>query len=85
MPNLSVKPSLNAGVVDEVMAAARQCAAELDGAVLFGGGYPFKVDGTAVGGIGGSGGSEAEDDKVARAGLAAVSGAKLFTPEADAT
>lgn len=156
MPNLSVKPSLNAGVVDEVMAAARQCAAELagaftiaivddsatpralfrmdsadlltvglalgkarlvasngmptamwrgliandaylgltvpitldrvlDGAVLFGGGYPFKVDGTTVGGIGVSGGSEAEDDEVARAGLAAVSGAKLFTPEADAT
>ncbi|PZS36665.1 MAG: cobalamin adenosyltransferase [Pseudonocardiales bacterium] len=150
MPELSVKPSLNAHVVDEVMAAARQRAAMLGatftiaivddsatpralfrmdsadlltvglalgkarlvasngmpskmwrglvaddaylgltvpialdrvlgGAVLFAGGYPFQVDGTVVGAIGVSGGSEAQDDEVARAGLAALTQAKQFT------
>ncbi len=154
MFGLSVKPSLNAGVVDEVMAAARHRAAALggtftiaivddsatpralfrmdsadlltvglalgkarlaasnglptgawrgliandaylgltvplaldrvlDGAVLFGGGYPFQVDATTVGGIGVSGGSEAQDDEVARAGLAAVPEVNQFT-DADA-
>lgn len=150
MPELSVKPSLNAGVVDGVMAAARERAAMLgatftiaivddsaipralfrmdsadlltvglalgkarlvasngmpskvwrgliaedaylgltvpialdkilDGAVLFAGGYPFQVDRTVVGAIGVSGGSEAQDDEVARAGLAALTQAKQFT------
>ncbi len=155
MSNLSVKPNLNATVVDDVMAAARQRATALgggftiaivddsatpralfrmdaadlltlglalgkarlvasngmptaiwrdligndpylgltvptalgwmlSGAVLFGGGYPFQVDGTTVGGIGVSGGSEAEDDEVAHAGLAAVPEATQFTDD-DAT
>jgi uncharacterized protein GlcG (DUF336 family) len=56
----------------------------LGGAVLFGGGYPFKVDGTVVGGIGVSGGSEAEDDEVARAGLAAIPDADQFTEDSAA-
>ncbi|GLY85619.1 GlcG/HbpS family heme-binding protein [Actinoallomurus iriomotensis] len=53
----------------------------LQGAVLFGGGYPFKVDGTIVGGIGVSGGNETEDDEVARAGLAAIPEADQFTKD----
>lgn len=44
----------------------------LDGAVLFGGGYPFRVDGHTIGAIGVSGGSEDHDDAIARAGLRAL-------------
>jgi uncharacterized protein GlcG (DUF336 family) len=53
----------------------------LGGAVLFGGGYPFRVDGTTVGSIGVSGGTEAEDDEVARIGLAAAPEAEQFADE----
>lgn len=41
--------------------------------VIFGGGYPVQVDGAVVGAIGVSGGSYAEDQQVAEAGLAALS------------
>ncbi|HDZ57638.1 MAG TPA: heme-binding protein [Pseudomonas xinjiangensis] len=37
--------------------------------VVFGGGLPIKVDGQCIGGIGVSGGSEAQDELCARAGL----------------
>lgn len=40
--------------------------------VIFGGGVPIKVEGHCVGGIGVSGGSEAEDELCALAGLAAI-------------
>ncbi len=40
--------------------------------VVFGGGYPVKVDGQLVGGIGVSGGHYSHDMEVARAGLAAA-------------
>ena len=40
--------------------------------VIFGGGYPVKVDGTTVGGIGVSGGHYSDDMKVAEAALAAL-------------
>ena len=40
--------------------------------VVFGGGYPIKVDGEVVGGIGVSGGHYSHDMKVALAGLAAA-------------
>ena len=40
--------------------------------VVFGGGLPIKVQGQSIGGIGVSGGSEAEDTDCARAGLAAI-------------
>lgn len=53
----------------------------LEGAVLFGGGYPFQVDGTTVGSIGVSGGTEAEDEEVARTGLAAAPEAQQFADE----
>ncbi len=43
-----------------------------DGVVLFGGGYPVKLDGLVIGGIGCSGGSEDEDRACAAAGLAAL-------------
>lgn len=54
----------------------------LAGSVLFGGGYPFDVAGVTVGGIGVSGGTEAEDDDVARAGLAAAPDANQFEEKA---
>lgn len=37
--------------------------------VIFGGGYPIKVDNEVVGGIGASGGDSAQDMEVAKAGL----------------
>lgn len=40
--------------------------------VVFGGGYPVKVDGAVVGGIGVSGGHYSHDMEVARAALAAA-------------
>ncbi len=40
--------------------------------VVFGGGYPVKVDGKLVGGIGVSGGHYSQDMEVAKAGLAAA-------------
>lgn len=40
--------------------------------VVFGGGYPVKVDGQLVGGIGVSGGHYSHDMEVAQAGLAAA-------------
>jgi len=40
--------------------------------VIFGGGYPVQVDGTAVGAIGVSGGHYSDDMKVAEAALAAL-------------
>jgi uncharacterized protein GlcG (DUF336 family) len=40
--------------------------------VVFGGGYPIKVDGQIVGGIGVSGGHWTQDQEVAEAGLAAL-------------
>lgn len=50
----------------------------LGGAVLFAGGYPLVVAGSVVGAIGVSGGSEDQDDDVARAGLAALPQAQQF-------
>jgi uncharacterized protein GlcG (DUF336 family) len=40
--------------------------------VVFGGGYPIKIDGELVGGIGVSGGHYSQDMQVAVAGLAAI-------------
>ena len=40
--------------------------------VCFGGGLPLRADGTLVGGIGVSGGSEQQDEACARAGLRAI-------------
>ncbi len=40
--------------------------------VIFGGGYPLKVDGQIVGGIGVSGGHYTQDMEVAQAGVAAL-------------
>ena len=40
--------------------------------VVFGGGYPIKIDGAIVGGIGVSGGHYEQDMKVAQAALAAL-------------
>jgi len=40
--------------------------------IVFGGGYPMKVDGGVVGGIGVSGGHYTHDMEVAQAGLAAL-------------
>lgn len=40
--------------------------------VVFGGGYPVKIDGKVVGGIGVSGGHYSQDMDVAKAGLAAA-------------
>jgi uncharacterized protein GlcG (DUF336 family) len=51
----------------------------LGGAVLFAGGYPVQVGGVTIGGIGVSGGSEAADDDIARAGLASIGEAEQFT------
>jgi len=41
--------------------------------VIFGGGYPIKLDGTVIGGIGVSGGHYTQDQDVAEAGLAVLS------------
>jgi uncharacterized protein GlcG (DUF336 family) len=43
----------------------------IDRLVIFGGGYPVRVDGTVVGAIGVSGGSATQDRDVAEAGLRA--------------
>ena len=43
-----------------------------DRLIVFGGGYPLKVDGAVVGGIGVSGGHYTHDMEVAKAGLAAL-------------
>ena len=40
--------------------------------VVFGGGYPIKVDGQVVGGIGVSGGHYSEDQQVAETALKAL-------------
>lgn len=40
--------------------------------IVFGGGYPIRVDGQIVGGIGVSGGHYTQDQQVAEAGLAAL-------------
>jgi uncharacterized protein GlcG (DUF336 family) len=45
-----------------------------DKLVIFGGGFPLKVNGKTVGGIGVSGGSVAEDEEVAQAVLGAFAG-----------
>ena len=44
----------------------------IDRLVIFGGGYPITVDGEVVGGIGVSGGHYSQDQKVAEAGLTAL-------------
>ncbi|MGH9103296.1 MAG: GlcG/HbpS family heme-binding protein [Acidimicrobiales bacterium] len=44
----------------------------IDRLVIFGGGYPLKVDGQVVGGVGVSGGHYSQDMEVAKAGVAAV-------------
>jgi uncharacterized protein GlcG (DUF336 family) len=54
----------------------------LDGAVFFGGGYPIRVDGSVIGGVGVSGGSESEDDLIACRALAGLPQAEQFVPEA---
>lgn len=43
-----------------------------DRLIVFGGGYPVKVDGAVIGGIGVSGGHYTHDMEVAQAGLAAL-------------
>ena len=43
-----------------------------DRLIVFGGGYPMKIDGAVVGGIGVSGGHYKHDMEVAQAGLAAL-------------
>jgi uncharacterized protein GlcG (DUF336 family) len=40
--------------------------------VIFGGGYPLKIDGQIVGGIGVSGGHYSQDMEVAQAALAVL-------------
>jgi uncharacterized protein GlcG (DUF336 family) len=49
-------------------------AAGSNKATSLGGGFPIKVDGKVVGGIGASGGSGSEDDAIAEAGLKALVG-----------
>ena len=44
----------------------------IDRLVIFGGGYPIKVDGAVAGAIGVSGGHYSQDQQVAEAGLAAL-------------
>lgn len=46
----------------------------IDRLVVFGGGYPLKVDGEVVGAIGVSGGHYSQDMEVAQAGLTAIEG-----------
>ena len=45
---------------------------KVDRLIIFGGGYPIKVDGQIVGGIGVSGGHYTQDQQCAEAGLAAL-------------
>ncbi len=47
-------------------------APHIENLVIFGGGYPIKVDDVVVGGIGVSGGHYSDDMKVAEAALAAI-------------
>ncbi|WP_041368730.1 GlcG/HbpS family heme-binding protein [Methylocella silvestris] len=58
--DLGANPSLHLGI------------ALRPGVVLFAGGLPIVIDGQVIGGIGVSGGSEAEDRACAEAGLAAL-------------
>jgi uncharacterized protein GlcG (DUF336 family) len=44
----------------------------IDRLVVFGGGYPIKIDGQIVGGIGVSGGHYSQDMEVAKAGLTVI-------------
>lgn len=44
----------------------------LDGAVLFAGGFPLRLNGWTVGGVGISGGREDEDEAIARGAIAAL-------------
>jgi uncharacterized protein GlcG (DUF336 family) len=46
----------------------------IDRLVIFGGGYPIAIDGAVVGAIGVSGGHYSQDQEVAEAGLAVLSG-----------
>jgi glc operon protein GlcG len=46
----------------------------IEGAVIFGGGVPVYKDGQLIGAIAASGGSPAEDEEVARAGVQAIGG-----------
>lgn len=46
----------------------------IDRLVIFGGGYPITIDGTVVGAIGVSGGHYTQDQEVAEAGLAVLTG-----------
>jgi uncharacterized protein GlcG (DUF336 family) len=48
--------------------------AGIDRLVIFGGGYPITVNGAVVGAIGVSGGHYSQDQEVAEAGLAVLSG-----------
>lgn len=56
----------------EQNAALRLGIPQRERLVVFGGGLPVMVNGQCVGGIGVSGGSEAEDEACAQAGLAAL-------------
>lgn len=51
----------------------RDGALQIKRLIIFGGGYPIIVDGAVVGAIGVSGGHYSEDQKVAEAGLSALS------------
>ena len=46
-----------------------------DRLIIFGGGYPIRIDGAIVGAIGASGGHYTQDQQCAEAGLAAIEGA----------
>ena len=48
--------------------------AGIDRLVIFGGGYPISIDDAVVGAIGVSGGHYSQDQEVAEAGLAVISG-----------
>ncbi|MEZ5097062.1 MAG: heme-binding protein [Nocardioides sp.] len=52
--------------------ALREGIVHRDRLVIFGGGVPVTVDGVAVGAVGVSGGTEAQDVEIANAGAAAV-------------
>jgi uncharacterized protein GlcG (DUF336 family) len=51
----------------------RDGALQINRLIIFGGGYPITVDGAVVGAVGVSGGHYSEDQKVAEAGLTALS------------
>ena len=57
-------PPLAAGAMDGI-----------DRLVIFGGGYPIKLDGQVIGGVGVSGGHYSQDMEVAQAALAAADSA----------